>query len=74
MEFKKAISYEINISPTPNNGFIVKVGCATLAFSDWRDLINALTEYFKDPEGVEKEYQSKIQPSFIVCGNINIGS
>jgi hypothetical protein len=56
MDFGKSIPYDINVKPTTNKGFIVKVGCATLAFSDSEGLLQFLREYLANPEKVEKEY------------------
>ena len=56
MVFGKTIPYDIKITPTMNNGFIVKVGCATLVFSDNEGLLQFLREYLADPKKLEKEY------------------
>jgi len=61
MKFKKSIPYEITITPTPNEGFILKVGCVTVVYAGWTNLIQDLTEYFAEPEKVEKQYNEDIQ-------------
>ena len=60
MKFKKEIPYDILIKPTPNQGFIVEVGCVKVVYAGWTNLIQALTEYLSDPEGVEKQYKHDI--------------
>ena len=56
MIFKKKIPYNILIRPTPNDGFIVEVGCAKFAYAGNEQLIRDLTAYFENPEAVEKQY------------------
>jgi hypothetical protein len=64
IEFREAIQHNITIKPSANGGYIVRVGCVTLCFNNSQMLIEALDEYLKNPEGVEKRYnESK--------GNIN---
>lgn len=60
MKFKKSIPYKIEIDPTPNGGFICKIGCVTLAYAGYTQLIRDLTAYFENPEDVEKQYNSDI--------------
>ncbi len=38
------------------NGFVVKVDCQTVVFESRKALLSALTRYYDDPTGVEKEY------------------
>lgn len=56
MEFKKAIPYQISITASANNCYMVECGCVKLAFTEPKALTNALLEYLKDPEKAEKEY------------------
>ena len=60
MKFKKSIPYDIKIQATPNNGFIVEVGCAKVAYSGWPELIRDLSEYFENPKEVEKQYPGAV--------------
>ena len=41
-----------------NRGFIVKVGCHTFAFSRMEEVIANVSEYLRDPIGVEKLWHS----------------
>ena len=41
------------------NGFIVEVGCRTFVKENWRDVVEGITKYWKDPLETEKEYCSK---------------
>ena len=41
------------------NGFIVEVGCRTFVKENWRDVVEGITKYWKDPMEAEKEYCSK---------------
>ena len=50
---------------TVNNGFIVQVGCQKLVFKTLLELADMLRDYWKDPQGVEKE---------ILSGGLNNGS
>jgi len=58
MKIGKTINYDINIRPTANMGFIVKVGCGRFAFSCADDVLTALREYLGNPDKFEKEYNS----------------
>ena len=42
-----------------DNGWIVKVGCATFVETDWNKICKALKEYWDDPEKAEKKYYKK---------------
>ena len=61
MKFKKAIPYDILIRPTPNEGFIVEVGCVKVVYAGWASLIQDLSEYLAEPEKFEKQYNNDIQ-------------
>ena len=54
--FGSPIPYDIRITGSSNQGFIVTVGCATLTFTDKEEMIHAIREYLNDPKGVEKVY------------------
>ena len=41
------------------NGFSVKVGCQDVVFRSKKKLLNELSRYIDDPDGVEKEYIKK---------------
>jgi hypothetical protein len=56
LEFKLAFPYEVHIIPTVNGGVIARCGCAELSFSSTNKLLQAMREYFADPEGSEKAY------------------
>lgn len=56
LEFGRAIPHIINITPSDNKGFIVKIGCGTLAFSNKDDMIEAFQEYLNNPKDTEKRY------------------
>lgn len=60
MKLGKVIQYRINIEPTFNHGFIVKVGCGLLAFSNSDDLLETLKAYLAEPEKFEKEYNNLV--------------
>ena len=60
MKFKNSIPYDILIRPTPNNAFIVEVGCVKLAYTGITTLIHDLTEYLENPGDVEKQYKDDI--------------
>jgi len=60
IEFGKAVPYDIVIKPSHNKGFVVRVGCARLVFTDPHELVDALREYLEDPEAVEKRYNTSV--------------
>lgn len=47
--------YEINISPL-DRGFIVRVGCQTMAIPDKLTLIAKLTAYINNPQETQRRY------------------
>lgn len=49
---------EINISPL-NSGFMVRVGCQTVAVEKSETLITMLTKYLNNPSEFEKKWYSK---------------
>ena len=69
MKFKKSIPYDILIRPTPNQGFIVEVGCVTTVYVGWTNLLRDLTEYFENPEAIEKQYKHDIDS----LGGVHLG-
>lgn len=50
---KKYRSFKVDVV---NNGFIAEIGCQRLVFKTLIDVADALTEYWKDPDSVEKSY------------------
>jgi len=48
--------YNINIEHTVNGGTIVRIGCATASFSNYKDMLSALEEYYEDPDSMERLY------------------
>lgn len=57
-EFKRASKHGINIRHTANGGCIIKVGCCEAAFTTPDEMLETLADYYKDPEGMEKEYNA----------------
>lgn len=58
MEFKRISNHKIQITHTANGGCIAQVGCGTFAFTKPEEMLEALTEFYKDPQKMEKEYNS----------------
>ncbi len=58
MEFKRISNYDINITHTANGGMIVRVGCATLSFSNPEDMMDIMKQYYENPDGMEKQYNN----------------
>ena len=56
MEFGRVINNNIIIEPTNNMAFIVRVGCATFAYSNKMELIADLEAYINNPAAYEKKY------------------
>lgn len=46
---------EITILPVLN-GYICRVGCQTVCFTDRQRLLMELDHYYRDPEGTEKRF------------------
>lgn len=46
----------ITITPVLN-GWVVNIGCTVVVFEDIKKLCGEIQRYYKNPEGVEKEYQ-----------------
>ena len=63
MKIKKAIKHVISIQPTSNSAYIVRVGCALLAYQDPKELARDLLDYLQDPEKHEKEYNELMGPT-----------
>jgi len=60
MALGKACRYVINIEPTANQGFIVNIGCARLAYANKEDLIAGISKYLNDPQGMEEAYYQQV--------------
>ena len=60
MKFKKLIPYDILIRPTPNQGFIVEVGCVKVVYTNKRKMFDDLVDYIDEPEKIEKQYNDEI--------------
>ena len=58
IKFQKASKHDIHIQHTINGGMIVKIGCAKLSFSDYETMMDAMAEYYRDPDEVVKVYNS----------------
>ena len=52
----KACSYEIQILPSDNWGFHVRIGCANLVYEGIDTLLVGLETYLRDPKSKEQEY------------------
>jgi len=63
MNLGRLFTHDFSISPSDNNGIIVKIGCARLCYSSSSEFLRALEEFFKDPEKWEKEYNSNRGPT-----------
>ena len=62
LKIGRKIKEDIVIKASANMSYIVKVGCAELAFSNEADLLEALRAYLDDPKKYDEEY-NKLQPS-----------
>lgn len=56
MKFQKAIPHPITITPSHNDGFIVKVGCGTFVAETKESLLENLKKFLDDPDKVAAEY------------------
>jgi len=59
-EIGKVINYDIDIKPSHNKGFIVKIGCGHFAFESVRTMLDALELYLSNTGKWEKMYASEI--------------
>ena len=62
MELGKVINYNIQIEPSSNNGFIVKIGCGKFVAENVTSLLNGLKAYLENPKEWEKKYNSLNTP------------
>jgi len=68
MIFKNPLPYEIHISGSSNDGFIVKVGCCTAVFTSVKEMLAAIEEFINDPDAMEKKYnKSNSAPREVEC-------
>ena len=60
MKFEKAIPHNIDIRPSNNGGFFVRVGCANLVYSksEKDKMVNDFSNYLNNPEEFEKKYNT----------------
>lgn len=56
MEFVSIAMRTIEIRTTANAAYLVNVGCTNFAYTDKEKLIADLSEYIRDPQAVEEEY------------------
>ena len=62
IEFKKISRYDVNIRHTANGGCIVQIGCCEASFTTPDEMLKALADFYKDPEGMEKKYNASNGP------------
>ena len=58
MEFKRISKYDIIIRHTVNGGCIANIGCCEVSFSNTEDLLDALEDYYANPDEIEKKYNA----------------
>jgi len=56
MDFASNLTRDIEIKTTGNAAYLVHVGCQYFAYTDVEKLIADLSEYLRDPKGVEEQY------------------
>jgi hypothetical protein len=56
VNFKKISNHSIRIRHTINGGMIVKVGCAELIFNNYIVMLEAMREFYDDPQKMESAY------------------
>jgi hypothetical protein len=61
IQFKRASKYDITINHTANGGTIVRIGCAEVSFTNWKDMLIAMKEYYENPEKMETQYNHSTQ-------------
>jgi hypothetical protein len=62
MELKRISKHDINIRHTVNGGMVVNVGCAVLSFSSPEDMIDAMKQYYDNPDEMERKYYATSGP------------
>jgi len=62
----------ISISPVLN-GWVAKIGCQTVCFTDKTEMIGYLSAYIDDPEGVEKSFLMHAVNRSITMGGLDDG-
>jgi hypothetical protein len=66
-----ALYREINIRPVIN-GFVVKVGCTEIVFTDANEMEAAFVEYMSDPRKAQEQWLSKANSHQIGYANEQI--
>ena len=56
MKFEKISPYDILIRHTSNGGCVVQVGCGEFAFSNPVEMMEAMSEFYKNPQEMIKHY------------------
>jgi hypothetical protein len=63
IEFKKISRYDFVIRHTANGGCIVQIGCCEVCFTTPGEMLEALADFYKDPEGMENKYNKFVRTS-----------
>jgi len=60
MEFKRSLPYGVTINPVNNGGYVVEIGCQTLAYGEKEavKMVSDLTEYIYNPDKVMEKYNN----------------
>jgi len=64
----KIIDQKIEISASHNMGFLVKIGCCTLVYANYQDLLAGLRKYLSDPKKWEKKYSEITNQPMVTPG------
>lgn len=73
--FEQVIHKNIEITPLPG-GWLVKVGCQPMVYTDKNKLIADLISYINNPQQVERDFldSTRKNTGSADCGGINSGS
>ena len=60
MKFGKAVQWDVTVTATQNQGFIMNIGCQVRAYESPDSLMSDLREYFLEHERVVNEYNRTV--------------
>jgi hypothetical protein len=59
---------DITIKQSVNGGWIVRIGCVELPYSDKKAMLKTIAKYISSPDKLESEYDTKNQESAPLSG------
>lgn len=73
MKLEKRLKYPVVIDGAVNGGYLVRIGCTVLPYTDYEVLCRDLRWYFENPERAEKEYLAATSEYIATAGHSHPG-